>query len=130
MSIRTERIAGEIMKALAAPLKRIAEELSAGFITVTEVRVSPDLQTARIYISVFGGRVTPTDVLAHIEEEEAGRLRAQVARSIQLRYAPQLRFYVDDSLDRAQRINALLDSVRPADEAEQGEGGATGEDDA
>jgi ribosome-binding factor A len=111
-------VAGEIQKALASPLQRISEELSAGFITVTEVRMSADLQIARVYISVFGSNVTPGDVLEHIEKEEAGRLRHHVAKAVRLRYVPQLRFYIDDSLDRAQRINAILDSVKPKDDGE------------
>ena len=116
MSIRTERVAGEIIKTLAGPLKTIADDLSAGFITVTEVRMSPDLQLARIYLSVFGGKVTPTEVVSYIEEQEAGRLRSHVARTLNLRYTPQLRFYVDDSLDRAQRIHDLIDRVKPAND--------------
>lgn len=122
MSIRTERVAGEIQKALAGPLKSISEEIGAGFITVTEVRLSPDLQTARVYISVFGGKRTPADVLDHIEQHEAGRLRHQVSKAVRLRYAPTLRFYIDDSLDRAQRIEAILDSVKPKDEASEDDG--------
>lgn len=117
MSIRTERVAGEIQKALAAPLSNIAAELSAGFITVTEVRMSPDLQTARIFISVFGGKRTPAEVLEHIDEHEAGRLRHHLAKAVKLRYVPQLRFFIDDSLDRALRIEAILDAVRPTDDA-------------
>lgn len=97
-------------------MKTIAEELSAGFITVTEVRLSPDLQLARVFISVFGGKRSPADVLEHIEKHESGRIRHHIAKSVRLRYAPQLRFFIDDSLDRAQRIEALLDSVKPADE--------------
>lgn len=116
MSIRTERVAGEITKALASPLKTIADDLSAGFITVTEVRMSPDLQLARVYISVFGGKVTPTEVVSYIEEHEAGRVRSHIARTLNLRYTPQLKFYVDDSLDRAQRIHELIDRVKPPDE--------------
>jgi ribosome-binding factor A len=57
-------------------------------------------------------------VVAHIEEHEAGRLRSHVARTLRLRYTPQLRFYVDDSLDRAQRIHDLIDRVKPADDAD------------
>lgn len=114
MSIRTERVAGEIQKALSVPLARIASELSAGIISVTEVRMSPDLQQARVYISVFGGSRTPAEVLHHIESEEAGRVRHHIARNVKLRYVPQLKFYIDDSLDHALRINAILDSVRPA----------------
>ncbi len=116
MSIRTERVAGEIQKALAVPLKSISEEISAGFITVTEVRLSPDLQVARIYLSVFGGKRTPAEVLDHIEQHEAGRLRHHLSKAIRLRYAPQLKFYIDDSLDRALKIETLLDSVKPKDD--------------
>ncbi|NQW28963.1 MAG: 30S ribosome-binding factor RbfA [Ignavibacteria bacterium] len=113
MSIRTERVSGEIQKALASPLQRIAGELSAGFITVTEVRMSPDLQIARVYVSVFGGRKTPAEVLKYIDDVEAGRIRHHIAKTVRLRYVPQLKFFIDDSLDRAQRIEALLDSVKP-----------------
>jgi ribosome-binding factor A len=122
VSIRTERVAGEIQKALAAPLQRIAEELSAGLITCTEVRMSPDLQVARVYLSVFGGKPTPTEVLEHIDSEEMGRLRHHVAKSVRLRYAPELKFYIDDSLDRAQRIMTILDRVRPTDGAPEEDG--------
>lgn len=122
MSIRTERVAGEIQKALANPLKAISEEISAGLVTVTEVRLSPDLQLARVYLSVYGGKRTPAEVLDHIEKHESGRLRHHLSKAIRLRYSPQLKFYIDDSLDRAQRIEAILDSVKPPDEVpEDGE---------
>lgn len=116
MSIRTERVAGEIQKALANPLKAISDEISAGLVTVTEVRLSPDLQTARIYLSVYGGKRTPAEVLDHIEQHATGRLRHHLSKAMRLRYSPQLRFYIDDSLDRAQRIEAILDSVKPREE--------------
>lgn len=113
MSIRTERVASEIQKALAGPLQRIAEEVSAGFITVTEVRMSPDLQIARVYLSVYGGRATSVDVLEYIEREHAGRLRHTLGKLVRLRYVPQLQFFIDDSLDRAERIHSILDRVAP-----------------
>lgn len=109
-------MAAEIQKALASPLQRIAEEMSAGFITVTEVRMSPDLQVARVFISVYGGKSSSGDVVEHIELSEIGRLRHHIANSVRLRYVPQLKFYIDDSLDRAMRINAILDSVKPKDD--------------
>lgn len=111
-----QRVAAEIQKALASPLQRIAEELSAGFITVTEVRMSPDLQTARVYLSVYGGKASSGEVLEHIERDETGRLRHHLGKAVRLRYVPQLKFYIDDSLDRALRINAILDSVKPKDD--------------
>ena len=116
MSIRTERVAGEVQKALAGPLQRIAENLSAGLITVTEVRMSPDLQLARVYISVFGGKPTSVEVLEYIERDQVGRLRHLLGKTIRLRYTPDLKFYIDDSLDRAERINSILESVKPKDD--------------
>ena len=116
MSIRTQRVAAEIQKALAGPLQRIAEEISVGLITVTEVRLSPDLQTARVYLSVFGGKPTSVDVIEYIEKEHLGRLRHMLGKTVRLRYVPQLKFYIDDSLDRAERINSILDSVKPKDD--------------
>lgn len=129
MSIRTERVSGEIQKALAPPLQRIGQEMGAGLVTVTEVRMSPDLQIAHVYISVYGGKHTPAEVLQHIESEEMGRLRHLVGRTVQLRYTPQLRLYIDDSLDRALRINAILDTVRPPDETPADDVIVKGDDD-
>ena len=117
MSIRTERVAGEIQKALASPLRTIASEIAAGFISVTEVCLSADLQIARVYLSVFGGKCTPAEALTQIEQHYMGRVRHHLATSLRLRYTPQLQFFIDDSLDRAQRIEAILDRVRPVDEA-------------
>jgi ribosome-binding factor A len=119
VSIRTQRVAAEIQKALAGPLQRIAEELSVGFITVTEVRLSADLQVARVYLSIYGGKPTSIDVIEYIEKEMLGRLRHQLGKAVRLRYVPQLKFYIDDSLDRAERINAILDSVKPKDDEQE-----------
>jgi len=119
VSIRTQRVAAEIQKALAGPLQRIAEELGVGLITVTEVRLSPDLQMARIYISIYGGKPTSVDVIEAIEKDYHGKLRHGLGRAVRLRYVPQLKFYIDDSLDRADRINSILDSVKPKDEEQE-----------
>ncbi|GMV52874.1 MAG: 30S ribosome-binding factor RbfA [Chlorobi bacterium] len=113
MSIRTQRVAAEIQKALSGPLQDIAHEIHAGFITVTEIRMSPDLQLARVFLSVYGGTASAGEAVDFIEREEAGRLRHHLARTVRLRYVPQLKFYIDDSLDRAIRIHAILDSVKP-----------------
>ncbi len=111
MSIRTERVAGAVQKALARPLSKLASELSAGLITVTSVKMSPDLRVARVYFSVYGGNIPPAKVLTRIEDQ-APHLRHEVATQIQLRYAPELRFFIDDTLDNMERISSLLKKVR------------------
>lgn len=115
MSIRTEKVGSVIKKALAAPLSAIASELNAGFITVTQVRMSQDLRYAKIYLSVFGGKQRPAEALIKIDERSK-RLRRELGASVHLRYVPELRFYLDDTLDAIEHIQELIDSVRSADD--------------
>ncbi|GAB1429416.1 30S ribosome-binding factor RbfA [Ignavibacteria bacterium] len=115
MSIRTEKVAGLIKEVLSEPLRKIASELSAGLITVTSVKVSDDLQLAKIYISVLGGKASIADVLERVEADKK-KIRSFVARQINLRYAPDLRFYKDEMLDAMDNISSLLNDVRRKDE--------------
>ena len=130
MSIRTERVASVVQQALARPLSALASEISAGLITVTSVKMSPDLRIAKVYISVYGGQIAPAKALARIEEQ-APHLRHEVATQIQLRYAPELRFYLDDTLDNMDRINTLLKKVReeyPSRNSDETDDGAPEDD--
>lgn len=117
MSIRTEKVAGEVRQALSRPLADLASEISAGLITVTHVRMSPDLRIARVYLSVFGGKLKPEQALAKVSDR-AKEIRHKVTGKVRLRFSPELHFYLDDTLDTIQRIDALLKSVpKPAPEA-------------
>lgn len=111
MSIRTERVASVIQQALARPLSKLASEFSAGLITVTSVRMSPDLRIAKVYLSIFGGQISQEKALSRIEDH-AKHIRHEVASTVQLRFAPELRFYLDDTLDNIDKINTLLKKVR------------------
>jgi ribosome-binding factor A len=113
MSIRTEKVASEIRQALARPLSDIASEISAGFITTTHVRMSPDLRIARVYLSVFGGKISPEQAVAKVSER-AKEVRHRVTSNMRLRFSPELHFYLDDTLDTIERIDALLKNVPPA----------------
>ena len=75
-------------------------------VTVTEVRVSPNLRMATAYIVPLGGG-DPATVLGGLRRA-APHIRSQLARMVQLRFAPQFIFEVDNSFDHASRIEALL----------------------
>ncbi|MCB9942696.1 MAG: 30S ribosome-binding factor RbfA [Geminicoccaceae bacterium] len=77
-------------------------------LTVLEVRMSPDLRQATVFISQLGHSGIASDVL-ELLKREAGRFGGMVARRINLKYAPKLRFLADDTLDRVDRIEQLLD---------------------
>ncbi|MBK9247618.1 MAG: 30S ribosome-binding factor RbfA [Ignavibacteria bacterium] len=115
MSIRTQKVAGLIREYLSEPLRRIASEMSAGLITVTSVRVSDDLKIATVYLSVYGGKASPANVLARIKDDK-GRIRHAVSSRINLRSAPDLRFFLDDTLNTMEEIQLLLDRVKREDE--------------
>jgi ribosome-binding factor A len=77
-------------------------------ITVPEVRMSPDLRLATVYVMPLGGQ-DATTVLAALERNKR-YLRAEIAQRINLKFAPDLRFRVDERFDEAERIERLLRS--------------------
>jgi ribosome-binding factor A len=80
--------------------------LEGRLITVPEVRMSPDLRLATIYVMPLGGR----DVEAVIEALDRNKryLRGEIARQVNLKFAPEIRFHVDERFDEAERIEKLL----------------------
>jgi ribosome-binding factor A len=82
------------------------DDLGGHIITVPEVRMSPDLKLANIYVMPLGGR--DTDVVLAALERNKKYLRGEVARRVNLKFSPDLRFRVDDRFDEAERIEKLL----------------------
>jgi ribosome-binding factor A len=79
-------------------------------ITITEVRISPDLKNATAFAAPLGG--SDMDKTIEALNRAAGFLRGRLSREIDMRYTPILRFISDDSYDEARRINELLSSER------------------
>jgi ribosome-binding factor A len=94
-------------------------------ITVTEVRVSPDLKNATAFVVPLAGRHGP-EVVAALERAQ-GYLRHLLAEEVELRYLPRLDFELDHSFDQAQRIDELLQSPQVrADVEADASGGPSG----
>ncbi len=91
-------------------LKEMKPVLGQSLITVTGVRITPDLSIARIHVSIFPiGGVSKEQVMALIQENNADlRRRLGIREGKQLRIIPQLEFYIDDSLDYIENIEKLL----------------------
>jgi ribosome-binding factor A len=81
-------------------------DLEDHIITVPEVRMSPDLKLATIYVMPLGGR--DTGVVVAALERNKKFLRGEVARRVNLKFAPDIRFRVDERFDEAERIEKLL----------------------
>jgi ribosome-binding factor A len=102
--------AGELVRhALAEILSRGEVHdpvLQAHMITVPEVRMSPDLRLATVYVMPLGGR-DEKQVLAALERNKK-YLRGEIARRVNLKFAPDVRFRLDERFDEAERIEKLL----------------------
>lgn len=81
-------------------------DLECHIITVPEVRMSPDLKLATVYVMPLGGR--DTEIIITALERNKKFLRGEVARRVNLKFAPDLRFRVDERFDEAERIEKLL----------------------
>ena len=94
-----------------------------GFVTVTDVRTSPDLRHARVYVSVLGDSEQRESTLAGLRSAH-GYLQGRVAGELRLKRTPALTFTYDETTDRAMRVDAILQQeAQPADPpAEPGTG--------
>jgi len=89
----------------------IATELQdprIGFVTVTAVETSPDLRSARVFVSVLGDERERADTLSGLRSSH-GVLQAAIAREVRIKRTPTLSFHYDDSIERGARISRLLE---------------------
>ncbi len=122
---RPLRVGEALRHALAELLRRgegLDPILGGVSITVSEVRVSPDLRHALAYVLPLGGE--PSDAMMAALRGAAPRLRGPLARAVRLKYAPALEFEIDRSFDEAARMEAVLSDLDQRQErAEAGAGG-------
>ena len=117
---RADRVAEGIREEIASFLAHgVKDPRIVGLVTVTAVEVTHDLRHARVFVSVFGSdaeRKATVEGLASL----AAHLRSRVARVLRLRFAPEIEFRYDPSVERASRIDALLSQIKdggvPADD--------------
>ena len=108
---RPDRVADQIRSELALLLSREVHDPGLGFVTLTRVRVSPDLQQARVMFTALGddkARAGSTRAL----ERAAPFLRRQIGSRLRLKRTPELRFIYDDSIEGQDRIEQLLNELR------------------
>ncbi|NUN70114.1 MAG: 30S ribosome-binding factor RbfA [Bacteroidetes bacterium] len=115
MSIRTERVASLIREELGTMLSReFSGSMEFGFTTVTETRVTPDLRTARVFVSIMGSAAKVEKTMAQIEKKKA-YYRSELAERINLKFAPAIEFRLDKSLDNAMHIEELIKQIHKDD---------------
>ena len=87
---------------------------SYGLITVMEVRMTPDLKIAKVYVSIFGNPEVRTKTLKKLEEHRP-EIRHSVGAHVRLKFTPEIHFYLDETMDRVDRINTLINEIHKND---------------
>jgi ribosome-binding factor A len=113
-SNRLNRIGDEICQELATLIRSELRDPRLGMVSVVGSRVSRDLSHADIYVTVLGAEVGPSvDALNHA----SGFLRSLLAKNINLRTTPRLRFIYDESIEKGRKLSALIDEAVAQDAA-------------
>lgn len=110
MSLRSNRIAEQMKKELGDILGRKIKDPRVGFVTVTDVAVTGDLQQATVYITSLGNEREKEDTLKALEKA-AGFIRSEIGTRIRLRRTPEITFEFDSSVEYGNKIDALLRSL-------------------
>lgn len=119
---RTAKVGETIRDALVEVFRRDLKDLTLGFVSISDVEVSPDLHLARVFLT--GLKEEETQKAAKELNARKGRIRSELGKRIRLRYTPELEFQYDETAMRAGRIESLLheiqrqDAARPRDEDE------------
>lgn len=104
---RADRVGSAMQRELSG-LIRDMKDPPPGLITIQEVRVSRDLAHAKVYFTVLGGDIAPTqERLQHA----AGYFRRELGHAMRLRMVPELQFVHDRSLEEGERIDSLIDAA-------------------
>lgn len=104
---RMRRVDEGVREVVSSALTGPVRDKLGGFVTITEVRTSPDLRHATVFVSVFGDEKERESTLEALEELRIG-LQGEIAAHLRMKNTPILKFEYDDSVERASHINEVL----------------------
>ncbi len=115
-SVKNTRVNGEVHRVLAEIIRsEIKDPRINPMTSVVSVEVAPDLKTCKAWISVLGNEESQKDTLAGLRSAE-GYIKNQLARKINLRNTPEIRFIIDQSIEYGVSMSKLIDDVNRADD--------------
>jgi ribosome-binding factor A len=109
MAERMRRVNELMREVIGSAIATELEDPRIGFVTVTAVETSPDLRSARVYVSVLGGPADREATLAGLRSSH-GVLQAAIAREVRIKRTPCLTFHYDETPERGVRVSRLLEN--------------------
>jgi ribosome-binding factor A len=107
---RVRRVEEAIKAELGALLVKGLKDPRIGFVSVMAVRISPDLRSAKVYVSLFGNDTEKKASLAGLRSS-AGFIRKHIGKTLRLRFAPEIRFFEDTTLDDVFHLEEVLKKI-------------------
>ena len=109
-SIKNTRINGEVQRELSNIIRELKDPRIGIMTTVTPVEVAPDLKTCKAFISVLGDEQAKADTMAGLKSA-AGFIRRELARTVNLRNTPEIRFIMDESIEYGMKMDKLIKEI-------------------
>ena len=107
MRYRRLRVQDLIREEISLIIQRDLQDPGLGFITIVEVKMSEDLKTGKVYISIYGDEEEQKNTLDALKRSK-GYIKFLLGKRVKLRYIPDLTFLLDDTLERALRIEEIF----------------------
>jgi ribosome-binding factor A len=117
-SRRVERVRSLLKREIGEAIRRELPVGEAGLITVNDVDIGGDLRNAKVFISILGGSEQQKNGLAMLEKNRV-RIQGIVGKAVILKFTPQLRFVLDDSVQRGNRVLQILDEIEKSSPPEK-----------
>ncbi len=118
---RLDRVNSLLLEVLSDVIaKEVKDPHLPGLITVTQVKTSPDLQYAKVYVSVIGDAQHKREAIK-VLKRASGFIATRAAKEVQLRYFPSLSFFIDDTLDHQIHIEEILKQIRSTEQKQADE---------
>ena len=111
---RADRISGQIQVAITQLLTKKVQDPRMEMATISGVKMSADLRIADIYVTVFGDKKRVREALDGFKKSK-GFIKKSIAPKLGLKFMPELRFFHDDTFDRAARMDALIEAAAKGD---------------
>src|SRR5690348_6614690 len=124
MHQRASRVGDQIQAELASLLTREVHDPGIGFLTITSVKVSPDLQQARVYYTTIGDDKARRES-ARALDRATPFLRRQIGQRLRLKRVPELTFFYDESIEKGDRVERILQELQAERAARPGIGDDT-----
>ncbi len=111
MSLRNERVRKTLMKEISDIIqKNIRDPRIAGIVSITDIDISHDNSFAKVYFSVFASDEAKKQTIQALEDNTS-KIRYEVGKRIRLRLTPELKFIIDDSIERGTKVTELINKI-------------------